>query len=225
MILSVEDERRIAQIFHAYDEEGKGQVPLQDIIDEILDQGFQIHKDQRFRQLSERYPDREATRDVHLAVDEFKELFTLDCGQLIKKTLQGHLTVPDFPFLKDTMKEIFENAEENEEGEVATYIPQLAEVSPELYGVAVCTVDGQQMGLGDSEADFCLQSCSKALSYCVALEENGVDVCHNHLGREPSGVGFNKMVLNDLGRPHNPMINSGAIMVCSLIMRKLPLYQ
>jgi hypothetical protein len=37
--------------------------------------------------------------------------------------LQGHLTVPDFPFLKDTMKEIFENAEENEEGEVATYIP------------------------------------------------------------------------------------------------------
>jgi glutaminase len=78
-------------------------------------------------------------------------------------------------------------------------------------------VDGQRLALGDAEVNFCLQSVSKPVNYCLALEEHGEAVVHRHVGREPSGRGFNELTLNKEGLPHNPLINSGAIMTCSLL--------
>lgn len=71
--------------------------------------------------------------------------------------------------------------------------------------------------LGDFEHPYCVQSTAKPITYCIATEENGEDKVHKHVGREPSGITFNAIALNKYGRPHNPMINSGAIMMCSLI--------
>jgi glutaminase len=102
-------------------------------------------------------------------------------------------------------------------GSVANYIPQLARVDPEQLAIAVCTVDGQRFSIGDATAAFCLQSVSKTVSYCLALEEHGVEAVHRHVGREPSGRSFNELALNPRGLPHNPMVNAGAIMTCSLI--------
>jgi len=102
------------------------------------------------------------------------------------------------------------------------YIPQLSEVDTSLFAVSICTVDGQRMHLGDSDIYYTMQSTSKPYTYGIthaALD----DVLHEYVGHEPSGQAFNKIILDNDGRPYNPMINMGAIMTCSLVHHQQPL--
>lgn len=123
--------------------------------------------------------------------------------------------------METLIREIYEETLHINDGKVADYIPQLAEVNPEMYGVAFCDLNGNISAIGDSENAFCLQSCVKPLNYCLARGQEASDpkapVTHNHVGFEPSGVAFNAFVMNREGLPHNPLINSGAMMTCSLI--------
>ena len=128
--------------------------------------------------------------------------------------------IPDFDGFSAEIRDIYESTRAQEEGAVATYIPQLARVPAHHYGVALCAVDGQRFAIGDTDVDFTAQSCSKPINYCIALEEHGEDAVHEIVGREPSGRGFNELTLNKENRPHNPMINAGAIATCSLIRRE-----
>lgn len=89
--------------------------------------------------------------------------------------------------------------------------------------VALCTIDGQQFDLGDSDVSFCVQSCCKPINYSLALEELGPEIVHKYVGREPSGHGFNALTLNHELKPHNPMVNAGAIMCCSLVKKEFDL--
>ena len=127
------------------------------------------------------------------------------------------MVIPDFVKFCAELERIFEETKENLQGKVADYIPQLSRVDPELYAVALCTIDGQRFSLGDTEEDFCVQSACKPISYCLALEEHGEDYVHRYIGREPSGQVFNELTLSKEGKPHNPMINAGAIMSGSMI--------
>lgn len=122
--------------------------------------------------------------------------------------------------LQKTITEIFENLKNNNGGKVADYIPQLAEVDPKKFAISVCLVNGKTINVGDYDEHFCLQSCSKPLSYCIARELNNLNHIHKHVGYEPSGQAFNAFALNREKLPHNPMINAGAIMVSSLIEPK-----
>lgn len=119
--------------------------------------------------------------------------------------------------LKETLEIIFQQCLANTDGQVANYIPQLAKVNPELFGISVCDLTGHRFDIGDTDIQYSIQSCSKPLTYCIARELNGLETVHQHVGFEPSGQAFNAFVLDDQGHPHNPMINAGAIMVSSLI--------
>ncbi|XP_052131728.1 putative glutaminase 2 [Frankliniella occidentalis] len=68
---------------------------------------------------------------------------------------------------------------------------------------------------------FPLGSRSKPLTYALCLEHLGADVVHRFVGQEPSGRNFNELVLDHNNRPHNPMVNSGAIVVCSMLKQLL----
>jgi glutaminase len=103
-------------------------------------------------------------------------------------------------------------------GQVARYIPELANADPALFGIAIATVDGQVYESGDARAPFTIQSISKPLVYGVALEDRGAERVRRAIGVEPTGDAFNSISLEPgTGRPLNPMVNAGAIAVSSLV--------
>lgn len=114
---------------------------------------------------------------------------------------------------------IYNNLINNNVGNVASYIPQLAKVDPNLFGISVFSIDGRVFNIGDTSEHFCIQSCSKTLTYAVALRDNGIDSVNNHIGREPSGARFNAFIFDEDNKPFNPLINSGAIMATALVQK------
>ena len=139
---------------------------------------------------------------------------------LIERLVNEETVIPDFDSFQSTIERIYHEVRMDQRGNVADYIPQLAKVAPDQCGVSICTIDGQVAHFGDWQEPFSVQSASKPLNYCLAVEENGIDHVHSHVGHEPSGRSFNEISLNHDGLPHNPLINSGAIMTCSLIKSK-----
>ena len=104
------------------------------------------------------------------------------------------------------------------DGKVASYIPELAKANPDWFSICVMTVDGQGYEVGDYEQLFTIQSISKVFVYGMALEEHGRDYVLTKVGVEPTGEAFNAIVLDERSkRPHNPMVNAGAIATTSLI--------
>nr|CAD7195097.1 unnamed protein product [Timema douglasi] len=136
---------------------------------------------------------------------------------LISRAFRHQFIIPDFQGFTKHIEDFYWKCKSNTEGKVASYIPQLARMNPDYWGVSVCTIDGQRFSIGDISIPFTLQSCSKPLTYGIALEMLGSDVVHQYVGQEPSGRNFNELVLDHNKKPHNPMINAGAILVCSLL--------
>jgi glutaminase len=103
-------------------------------------------------------------------------------------------------------------------GLVADYIPELARAQPEWFGISVVTLDGQACDVGDAQVPFTIQSISKPLVYGMALDHLGLDEVLRRVGVEPSGDPFNAVLVDERScRPHNPMVNAGAIATTDLI--------
>jgi glutaminase len=106
-----------------------------------------------------------------------------------------------------------------QQGDVANYIPRLAHVPREKFGMAVVTLDGQVFQTGDAREPFSMQSISKVYTLTLALDAIG-DKLWQRVGREPSGNSFNSLVQLELenGLPRNPFINAGALVVADVVL-------
>ena len=112
-----------------------------------------------------------------------------------------------------------EMAQATARGTVADYIPPLAGVSPQYFGMAVVLADGTCHAAGDADTAFSVQSISKVFALTMALGQVG-DALWQRVGREPSGSAFNSIVQleTEQGIPRNPFINAGAIVVCDILL-------
>lgn len=120
--------------------------------------------------------------------------------------------------MQQYLEDLHAGLKDRQEGELASYIPELTLADPEWFGIALVTVDGSVYLVGDARQELTVQSISKAITYGIALEDHGIDGVFAKVGVEPSGEAFNSISLEpDTGRPMNPMINAGAIATTGLI--------
>lgn len=122
--------------------------------------------------------------------------------------------------IQQAMQNALENARNViPNGNVATYIPELGKVDPNLLGISIRTSDGECYQVGDTSIRFTIQSVSKIITLAAALHFAGQEEVFSRVGVEPSGESFNSLVELDLNsnRPYNPMINSGAITIASVL--------
>jgi glutaminase len=105
------------------------------------------------------------------------------------------------------------------EGKVADYIPELAKVDANQFGLSVVTIDGRVYSVGHADVAFSIQSISKVFMLTLALGKVGEGLW-KRVGREPSGSAFNSIVQleHEQGIPRNPFINAGAIAVTDVVM-------
>jgi glutaminase len=126
----------------------------------------------------------------------------------------------DLSQVQEIIEDVYEKYKDIHEGEVATYIPELAKANPNHFGICLATVDGETFSVGDSQHEFTIQSICKPFAFQMALEEFGRDKVLQHVGVEPSGDAFNSIELEPTTmRPYNAMINAGAIAISSLIKK------
>ena len=110
-----------------------------------------------------------------------------------------------------------------DDGALADYIPELTQVDPGGFGLAVSSADGYVYESGDARTEFTIQSISKPFTYALALDAVGQEAVDAKIGVEPSGDAFNEISVDERTKaPKNPMINAGAIAAVSLVPGATP---
>ena len=108
------------------------------------------------------------------------------------------------------------------DGQQATYIPELAKVNPDQFGMCIHTIYGETAAIEQADTRFSIQSISKvfALAMCLSIEG---DKLWKRVGKEPSGTAFNSLIQLEVERgiPRNPFINAGAIVMADILLSHL----
>ena len=108
------------------------------------------------------------------------------------------------------------------EGKQADYIPALARVNPEQFGMCLRLTNGREFTVEDADTRFSIQSISKVFALAMAMSLKGESIWER-VGKEPSGTAFNSLVQLkfEKGFPRNPFINAGAIVIADVLMSEL----
>lgn len=110
----------------------------------------------------------------------------------------------------------------SEVGKQADYIPALAKVDPDQFGMCLHTIEGEEFPFMSSDVRFSIQSISKVFSLAMCLSLKGEELW-KRVGKEPSGTAFNSLVQLEIekGIPRNPFINAGAIVLSDILISEL----
>lgn len=128
--------------------------------------------------------------------------------------------MPDFQAI---LESIHKNAlQASDKGTVATYIPELAHINKDNFGIHLRMSNGACYGVGDYNKPFSIQSISKVLALSKAMSLIGENIW-KRIDVEPSGHPFNQLALLEIenGIPRNPFINSGAIVIADILLSNL----
>lgn len=108
------------------------------------------------------------------------------------------------------------------EGQQATYIPELAKVNPDQFGMCIHTIYGETAAVEQADTRFSIQSISKVFALAMCLSIKG-DELWKRVGKEPSGTAFNSLIQLEVekGIPRNPFINAGAIVMADILLSHL----
>ena len=140
------------RLFRSLDTHRDNQVLVADLLDSFKQVGLDAD-DPRLRKTMSRL-EQFSIRD-RLSVEQFCNVIRPNI-LLVDQALQGKVVIPDFIAFSSQISEIYETVRRNRDGNVADYIPQLAKVDPELFGIGICTIDGQRFAAGDSKIEFCV---------------------------------------------------------------------
>jgi glutaminase len=128
----------------------------------------------------------------------------------------------DSATLKRLVQEAHTEFKDVKEGKPADYIPELAKVPPDLFGVAIVTAEGEIYTAGDVDHPFTIQSVSKPFTAALVMQEQGDEAIEEKIGVEPTGQKFNSIlatqIMEDISA--NPLVNSGAIAAVSMVRAK-----
>jgi glutaminase len=136
----------------------------------------------------------------------------------------GVATARDMPSLSEASIEAALDAahaqfKDLKEGANADYIPALAEVDPNIYGIALVTTDGRVYTKGDVRSEVSIQSISKVFTMARVIEERGTGAIADNMGVDATGQVFNSIVAIEQyqGSQMNAMVNPGAITATSMV--------
>jgi glutaminase len=126
--------------------------------------------------------------------------------------------LPSRDAIRELIEAAYEQFREERGGQVADYIPALAEADPAAFGLCVANTHGDAFALGDAEQPFSIQSVSKPFVFALVCEALGPSEAAVRLGVDATGLPFNSIMAVELraDRTTNPLVNSGAIATTSL---------
>ncbi|KAK0405514.1 hypothetical protein QR680_018032 [Steinernema hermaphroditum] len=194
------------QIFDIYKDPEKNAIPVSFIFKTLREHGLGSDHprvsclEENIKRVLALRPSDEILQDHFLDRATFRECISPSI-ELLNRALQKKLVIPEWKSFTSTIANIYDECANIKDGNVATYIPELARADPNLWGAAICTIDGQRGRWGDAKS----------------IDECGVENVHKYVGQEPSGRLFNDICLDSENKPHNPMVNAGAIAVTSLL--------
>lgn len=121
--------------------------------------------------------------------------------------------------IRSVVKEAYEKVKTMQGGKNADYIPFLAKIDPQLFGIALCLPTGEVIEAGDTNYVFGIESVSKVYTAVLVLRQYGADEILNKIGADATGLPFNSImaILLEKDHPSTPLVNAGAISADSMV--------